>query len=75
MILLTWLFGCLQVEQHFAKFIRLYRQHEEEWKPFLTDLGRGNAPMELKVAFEEGLRYALTHVCANPQRNPNASTH
>ena len=59
MILLVCMRGCVQVPHHFAKFIKLYRENEAEWKPFLTDLGKGSPPVEFLVAFEDGLRYAL----------------
>lgn len=46
----------MQVEKCFAKFIRLFRQNEAEWTTYLTDLGKGDPPMEYKIAYEEGVR-------------------
>ena len=45
-----------QVELHFAKFIKLYRKNEVEWKKFLTDRGQGDPPIEFLIAIEEGFR-------------------
>ena len=45
-----------KVDTCFANFISLYKEHEEEWREFLTDFGKGEPPLEYLVAFEEGLR-------------------
>lgn len=45
-----------QVEKCFAKFIKLFLKNKELWTVFLTDLGKGNPPLEFKIAFEEGVR-------------------
>ena len=61
-----------QVKRHFSSFIELYRKNEKEWRPFLTDKGLGDAPVELLIAFEEGLRnYAdnVHHLGTRPLRS------
>ena len=45
-----------KVDSCFSKFIELYRKNEGTWKVFLKDCGKGKAPIEYNIAFEEGLR-------------------
>ena len=61
----------LQVELCFTKFISLYNKNEAEWKPLLTDLGKGKAPLEMLIEFEEGLRYVSLETIFFFYPNPN----
>ena len=45
-----------QVEKCFAKFIKLFHENKAEWTTHLTDLGKGDPPIEFLVACEEGVR-------------------
>ena len=45
-----------KVPLNFNKFIKLFREDEEFYQPFLMDKGNGDPPLKYLITFEEGLR-------------------